>query len=787
MIKNNHPDRPLGQSRKQKNGHSPIIGPMRGRCIMPIIGALLLLGIGIFAMSHHTPARVRAAGSPSHLCSLQGNIDPDCIFTIVEFTKPEDGFHSQPTISGSGERVAFWSTGNLASDLRNEDGSIEIFTHKSGGEIIQVTESKGSILGGFNLAPSINQDGTRIAFFSDRDLDDFEPEKNQDGNFEIFVAEVIISPTATITIRQVTDSEKGVNIAPAISGDGQSVAFVSDRDYETGDNTDGNMEIFLVDLTDWGATNEFPITQLTDKQGGIHDQPTINHDGTRIAYVYNYAGAQEIFLHDLKIGDAILVASSDNNVVNSHPSINGDGTYVVFVSDGDLNNTFPLTITNVDGNPEIFQAYIGLNTMQVGKIWQITNSDSGVVNGTPNINPNASITTSSLIVFTSNGNYAANNEEGNTESFLYNSTDNTFNQLTDTSGSGSSYPTISDDGESMAFAAEGAIEKNTCVRVDIYPHKSASSEHVAAGDWLTYTIEVFNDGPSTASGVQLFDTLSTTYMISSTLRAEPDQSCTTLMPADIECTLGQLKNRASTKVTITFQISPTFQGTFTNTAKVVNEVDENKNDEKNNTSNIVTVTVSEQSDLQIRKVSHPDLMTVKEGGYLTYTLTVTNLGPSELTQPFMVTDTLPQALSLTLPSEVQLITPAFDVVSCDKTPTDDTNAEHPSVTATCTFAPPLAVNDSRTVTIVVPMKVTRSMIIENAAVVASITIDPHADNNRGKATTHVGIWSDLAIRKYTAPLPPVPGAPITYTLVVSNYGPSPAVGAIVSDIVSSAI
>ena len=100
------------------------------------------------------------------------------------------------------------------------------FTHT------QITSSTG----GGNFAPSINSDGTRIAFYSDGDL---VPGGNADGNSEIFLW------TSGSGITQITSSTLGGNFNPSINSDGTRIAFESNRDLVPGGNADGNSEIFL--------------------------------------------------------------------------------------------------------------------------------------------------------------------------------------------------------------------------------------------------------------------------------------------------------------------------------------------------------------------------------------------------------------------------------------------------------------------------------------------------------------------------------------------------------------
>jgi len=100
----------------------------------------------------------------------------------------------------------------------------------------QITDTTG----GFNARPSINADGTRTAFDSNRD----PLGTNADGNIEIF----LFDTTSGLTQITTTLGASGNN-EPSINADGTRIAFQSDLDLVAGGNADGNFEIFLFDAT----------------------------------------------------------------------------------------------------------------------------------------------------------------------------------------------------------------------------------------------------------------------------------------------------------------------------------------------------------------------------------------------------------------------------------------------------------------------------------------------------------------------------------------------------------
>jgi uncharacterized repeat protein (TIGR01451 family) len=100
------------------------------------------------------------------------------------------------------------------------------------------------------------------------------------------------------------------------------------------------------------------------------------------------------------------------------------------------------------------------------------------------------------------------------------------------------------------------------VAVDVAVTKAAETPSVAVGANATFTITVKNNGPGTASGVSLVDTLPAGLTLVS---ATPSQgSCTPTAP--LTCSLGTLASGAS--ATISIVARATQAGTLVNRASV---------------------------------------------------------------------------------------------------------------------------------------------------------------------------------------------------------------------------
>lgn len=147
------------------------------------------------------------------------------------------------------------------------------------------------------------------------------------------------------------------------------------------------------------------------------------------------------------------------------------------------------------------------------------------------------------------------------------------------------------------------------------------------------------------------------------------------------------------------------------------------------------------------------------GAEITYELVVTNAGPDPAPN-VTVSDTLPTGLAFAsaspgCASSGQTVTCAVDSLAVGASQT---------FTVTATVASALG-----------------GGTLENTATVASDLPDPEPSNNSSTTTVPVEPRADLAIVKRALSDRPVPGRELTYELVVTNDGPSPARDIRVSD------
>jgi uncharacterized repeat protein (TIGR01451 family) len=169
--------------------------------------------------------------------------------------------------------------------------------------------------------------------------------------------------------------------------------------------------------------------------------------------------------------------------------------------------------------------------------------------------------------------------------------------------------------------------------------------------------------------------------------------------------------------TVTIAVNPQSIGTLQNSASVgVTGSDVIDPNSANNTTPVITTTVSSITDLMITNTDSPDPVT--QGSDLTYVLQVTNTGPSTATN-VTVTDTLPTGVTF------QSVTPGSPTCS------------HTAGVVSCNLGT-LVKNSSSPITIVVNVNSsTTGNIASTASVTATGSTDPVPGNNSATATTLV--------------------------------------------------
>jgi uncharacterized repeat protein (TIGR01451 family) len=292
------------------------------------------------------------------------------------------------------------------------------------------------------------------------------------------------------------------------------------------------------------------------------------------------------------------------------------------------------------------------------------------------------------------------------------------------------------------------------VTVDLALTKADSPDPVTVATTLTYTLTVTNNGPSTATNVVLSDPLPASV---SFVSATPSQGTCSFGGGTVTCPLGTLLNGAMATVTLDVTPSTAAVPSVTNTASVTSaEPDSNL---ANNSGSATTTVTGPTADISVTKTDVPDPVNV--GVLLSYLLTVANAGPDPATA-VVLTDALPASLTF------QSSTPSQGTCS------------RAGNTVTCNLGT-IASGSNATVTITVTPGPTAVPSVTNTASVTTTASDLVPGNNSASTSTTVNPVADLSVTKIDTPDPVGTNSTLTYTVTVSNAGPSPATGVVLTD------
>jgi uncharacterized repeat protein (TIGR01451 family) len=281
----------------------------------------------------------------------------------------------------------------------------------------------------------------------------------------------------------------------------------------------------------------------------------------------------------------------------------------------------------------------------------------------------------------------------------------------------------------------------TTGQADLGITKTGTPNPVLAGNNITYTIVVTNNGPATSSNVTMTDTLpANTTVVSITPPSTPTGwTCPAASGGTQTCTNSSLG--ASTTSTFTLVLNVT-SGTapktaIMNSAAISSSSTTDPNSANNSASTTAYVASPTQADVAIVKTASPE--PVDQGTNLTYTLQVTNNGPAVATG-VAVTDVLPGEVtysSVSIPASQGTCsyTSATTTVSCTL------NNMNVGALVIITINVDAATFSSSTTS-------------SNTATVTSTTVDPNSTNNSStaistiQAATAVGLTS---FRAFTRP------------------------------------
>ncbi len=281
---------------------------------------------------------------------------------------------------------------------------------------------------------------------------------------------------------------------------------------------------------------------------------------------------------------------------------------------------------------------------------------------------------------------------------------------------------------------------------------------VTAGERITYTLIMTNNGPSTAQSVDVKDALPVGVSLAGSTIQRSGAGVSAC--GGTVCQVGDMAVNEVVTVTLVGDVDPALaDGTvLTNTATLFSDtpdpVSGNNVDDAATTVNALALLTLSKTALADR----PDI-----GGFLTYRIVVTNAGPSAATN-VVVTDSL------------------------------DANTTHQSDTANCGVAGSSltcglgTILPNSTASFLVTVRVNSdvvspTLLTNSAGVTTDTPLDPASDTTdtaTATAVQNLGQPADLVVSK-SAAASVIAGENLTYTIVVTNNGPAIATNTTVVD------
>jgi len=291
----------------------------------------------------------------------------------------------------------------------------------------------------------------------------------------------------------------------------------------------------------------------------------------------------------------------------------------------------------------------------------------------------------------------------------------------------------------------------------------AASSPVVAGQDVTYTTTLVNNGPSDAPNVVVTATVPAgttfgSFTASGWSCGVPNAS------GVVTCTAVTLAAGHTVSFPLVVRVNANVLDNTTLTSDT-GAADAFDPDMSNNTAS-ADAQVGSVADLAVTLAAAPS--PVVAGQTVTYTAALTNTGPSDAASAVFIA-TIPASTtvqSVTAPANWTCVTPApgsGGVVSCQP------NGGSLAAGAHATIAFQLAVSPSAL-----------SATLSSVATVSSASGDPTPANNSATARAAVTTLADLAMSETASPVPVIAGQDVTYTATLTNTGPSDAASPVVT-------
>jgi uncharacterized repeat protein (TIGR01451 family) len=326
------------------------------------------------------------------------------------------------------------------------------------------------------------------------------------------------------------------------------------------------------------------------------------------------------------------------------------------------------------------------------------------------------------------------------------------------------YPFLAGGFRPVSFTRIETLNPST-VDLSITMDDGDGTEGETPGTAVTYTITATNRGTRGVTGVTITDLFPMSMPPSTGPGFTSDSFTSSVTGGATGNTAAGMGNIIDTVTmpagstityTVTAPINPSSLGTLSNTATIAPPMGVTDANPANNSATDAD-TLTPQADLAVTQTG-PATMTA--GTNLTYTVTVTDNGPSNA-QSVRLNDVVPAGTTFVRETHRSGWTATTPAVGGTGTVTESSGT--------------LPAGTSATFVIVVHAKASdpNGFLIANTATAGSGTFDRNGGNNTSMSTTRVATSADVSVTR-TGSAMATAGSNLTYTITVTDNGPSDA-------------
>jgi hypothetical protein len=341
--------------------------------------------------------------------------------------------------------------------------------------------------------PAISADGRFVAFWS---YASNLVAGDTNGSGDIFVRDRLTGTTSIVSVASDGTQENDSAGLPSINADGRYVAFESAADNLVAGDTNGATDIFVHDRLS-GQTTRVSVDSAGGQVPGASQDAHISGDGRYVAFWSFSAnlvagdtnGGADAFVHDRLSGTTELVtvnsaevqSNGNSNTERPQVIINGDGRYVVFVSNG----------TNIDPRASsVSVIHVFIRDRLLGTTEVVDLNTAGTIADTSSVTPSISADGRYVAFAGASTNLAPDDTEFDYDVFVRDRQLGTTERVSvDSAGNGgngqSQHPAISADGEAVSFfsSATNLVTGDTNGLLDVFVHDRSTgiTERVSGG------------------------------------------------------------------------------------------------------------------------------------------------------------------------------------------------------------------------------------------------------------------------------------------------------------------